>query len=311
MAETVQNKMPLTVLSKRRYGNLELYNLTKDYDWTMAPKTDAARSNVASMYLTQFEMDANAMIANLMYWAKPLFNEQSSPYEGLYVANKTGVHFQFPWFEEYHHNITQNWEDFKGLESTQLGEGILKGWQLLTNSPGIAVNTPKVWKGGSRASIPYTITLFNTTSDPEKSIKQNQKFINRLIASTLHDQQNSALVSPPAIYTLFIPGVRYSPACVIAGLEITNIGTIIKYNSGTIENGYVIPEAWKIKFTISELISESRQIFDGATSGTSRKRVTAIIKQDDLFKLEERNSQANNNQAELTAKTQPPPTPQQ
>lgn len=276
MAETYKS-MPLkTGLQTRRYGNPELIDVTNEFDWTLAPKTQYARANVASLTLTQYEMDANTLLANLIYWGKHLIKPGGNPYDGLYMAEKTGVVFQLPWFEEYHHNITQNWEDFKGLESTSLGEKAIKGWGVITNSPGIAINTQKIWKGGSRATIPYTLTLFNATEDSEKSIKQNQKFINRLIASTLHDQQGVTAVVPPAIYTMNIPGVRYSPACVISNLEISNIGTIVKYNSDTIEKGYVIPEAWRIKFSINELISESRQIFEGATKITARvKAITS------------------------------------
>lgn len=270
MADPVDIKygpMPLDSLDSEKYGSGE-FDVLNEYDWTLAP-AKIGRKNVAPLILTQYEMNANTVLANLKYWVRPIFRETASPYEGLYRAQKTGINFILPWFEEYHHSIVQNWEDYKGLESTKIGERVIKGVELLTNSPGIAINTPKVWKGAARASIPYTITLFNATKNPQESINKNRKLIQRLIASTLHDQQNPILASPPALYTMEIKDVRYSPACVLSNLDIVNVGTMIKDPSGG-----VLPEAYRVKFTINELISESRQIYEGAIGGPL---ISAII----------------------------------
>jgi len=270
MAEQVTAKpLPLNELDGDKYGAASQYDIVNEYDWTLAGQD--ARTEVSELLLTQYELDANALLANLKYWTTPILSEQSNPYEGLYRAKPTGVSFILPWFEEYHHQVTQNWEDFKGLESSEFADKIVKGVQLLTNSPGIAINTPKIWKGAALADVPYTITLFNTTGKQD-SIEKNKKFINRLISSTLHDQQNPLLATPPALYSMEIKGVRYSPACVLANLTISNVGTMIKA-----PNGEVLPEAYKVAFQVRELISESRQIFEGAIGGS---KVEAIVSSD-------------------------------
>lgn len=276
MSNYVHSDMPLDSLPSGSYGNAEIYEITNEYDWTMAPKK--GRKLIPSMILTQYELDANAVFTNLKFWFNAMASarvegDKRNPYKGLYVAKKTGVEFHFPWLEEYHHNISQNWEDYKGIENTELAEKLLKGWQAINDSPGVAVNTPRVWKGGSRGTIPYKITLFNTTKNPTTSIKRNRKLINRLIASTLHDQKGYVLATPPALYSVVIPGVRYSPACVISQFEVSNIGVIVnKKGLGA------IPEAWEIKFSITELVNESRQIFNGSIDETNR--VSAIIDTD-------------------------------
>jgi hypothetical protein len=263
MAEGVTEKVgaiPIGGLRPSEYGPAGIINVREYYDWTLAPAGYESRRDVPLLRLTQYELDANALLANLKYWTRPIFNDKSNPYEGLYRAKFTKVVFELPWFEDYHHNITQNWEDFKGLESTDIGEKMIKGAAILTNSPGVSINTPKIWKGAARSTVPYNITLFNTTGRSESIIK-NKQFVNRLIASTLHDQQNPVLAGPPTLYEMEIPGVRFCPACVISNLIITNLGVLIKTPIG------LVPEAFKISFQLNELISESRQIYDGATAG--------------------------------------------
>ena len=282
MAENEYKPLPLTELDEGIYGKNggkkdETYDLTHEYDWTLAPRT--GRDLIPSMTLTQYEMDSNALLTGLKYWfmatAAAGLNINRDPYRGMYIAKPTHIIFKFPWLEEYHHNITQNWEDYKGLESTKYGEMVVKGYAAITNAPGVAINTPKVWKGAARATIPYTITLFNATNDPNKSIAKNRRFINRLISSTLHDQKGFVSAGPPALYEMIIPGVRYSPACVLSNLEVSNMGTIITRN----KKGEVVPEAWRIKFTINELISESRQLFEGSMKKSSR--VEAIVSEEE------------------------------
>jgi hypothetical protein len=269
--------LPLNTLNEDQYGPAGAYDVINDYDWTLSPR-DARGDKVPSMTLVEYEMDSNALIANLKYWVRPIFDQSSNPYKGLYRANPTGVSYTFPWFEEYNHAITQNWEDFKGLEATSVADKFVKGLSLLTNSPGIAINTPKVWKAAGRATVPYKITLFNTTQNPNASIAKNKKLINRLIAATLHDQQGPILAVPPALFTLDIPGVRYCPACVLANLEINNKGTIVR------KNGIAIPEAYEVKFSINELIVESRQIYSGVTGGD---KISAIINSEETPQEEE------------------------
>lgn len=275
-AEVKTGKLPLTDLDPSKYGVIGIYDVVNNYDWTLAPSQ--ARDKVPIMKLVEYELDANALLASLKYWTRPIFKETASPYEGLYRANPTGVEYIFPWFEDYHHNITQNWEDFKGIESTSFGEKVLKGINILTNSPGISINTPKIWKGVARATVTYNITLFNTTTDSKASIKRNKALINRLIASTLHDQQNPILAGPPALYSLEIPGVRYCPACVLSNLIITNLGTFIKD-----ETSSFLPEAYKISFTLNELITESRQVFEGAIGNSKVKAFVASNEGEESF----------------------------
>lgn len=263
--------MELNTLTEKQYGqNRGEYDVTMDYNWTINGK-QARGKNIPYMKLTQYQMDGNLLLSNLNYWVKQITepSDNNNPYNALYKARPTGITFKFPWLKDYNHTIGQNWGEYKGLESTAAGDILTKVAMYATNTPGIAVNTPKVWSGPNGVTVPYDIILFNTGEPTEidKNIDKNKKLINRLIMSTLHDQTNAILALPPALYEMQIPGVRVSPACIISSLDITNIGTLV------LKKGRTVPEAYNIKFTITELISESRQIFDGVNGG---KVVTAI-----------------------------------
>ena len=68
-----------------------------------------------------------------------------------------------------------------------------------------------------------------------------------------------------------VPGIRYSPVSVISSLQIDNIGVL------KIVDGTVIPEAYDIKIGMTDLLTESRQIFAGAIGGEeARGKVRAI-----------------------------------
>lgn len=264
------NPLELNKLNSAQYGeNQGSYDILSDYNWTINGKR--LRGNIPHLKLRQFQIDGNLLLANLSYWTKHIVDQdaRNNPYQGLYKARPTGIIFRFPWLNSFNHAITQNWGDFKGLENTALGDIMSKVVLYASDTPGVHINTPKMWTGPSQATIPYEITLFNTGEPAQivKNIDMNKKFINRLIMSTLHDQANAILALPPALYELEIQGVRVSPACVISNLQVENIGTIVLKNNRT------VPEAHRIRLTITELISESRQIFDGVNGG---KVVTAI-----------------------------------
>ena len=112
--------------------------------------------------------------------------------------------------------------------------------------------------------------LFNTLS--EEDTKKNLIFKRRLQMSTLHDQRTALLASPPAIFQVRIPGVRYSPAAVIAQLSIINVGQInmIPVDGVTM----AIPDAWGFNIRIAELIPESRQLMMAAANNTIVRAIT-------------------------------------
>lgn len=136
--------------------------------------------------------------------------------------------------------------------------------KVLGMAPGTYINQPRVWSGSQDATYMVKFLLFNTLAVAD--IKRNAILKRRLQMSTLHDQQSVIMASPPALFEVEIPGVRYSPAAVISNLAVNNVGQI------NYIDGVNVPDAYEIQITITELITESRQILnDSWYSGTAHK----------------------------------------
>ena len=254
----------------------DVFDVVNNYPWTLSDK--ANRQNVPFIQLTEYEQDVATLYAQLAYWTSNLkpsdVGRSINPYENLYHALPTGAIFILPYFEDYDHQIGQSWEKTKGIADyaiadkvLQIAGNIAKALQL---APGTTVNQPQVWKGPSNANT-YTINfkLFNTNNADD--ITRNMTLKRRLQMSTLHDQRTAILSSPPAIFEVNIPGIRYSPAAVISQLNVNNIGQI------NLIKGENVPDAYEFNIQILELITESRQILDASVTGDHTK-VRAITK---------------------------------
>jgi len=268
------------------------FDVVANYAWTTTPSN--LRFNVPYINLREFEIDIANLYAQLIYWYtsikeianNPAITSSSNPYANLYHAKETGVVYRLPYFETYDHLITQTWEKTKGLMKFPIAEKILNLYSLAAKAfqlaPGTSVNQPQIWSGVGLASYTVRFVLFNTIQSGRNQysaeIIRNQKFKWRLEMSTLHDQRTAILSAPPAIFEVFIPGVRYSPAAVISQLNVSNLGQInlLKNDiTGKYEN---IPDAYEFVIQITELISESRQILDDGikTHGMNIRSTTDI-----------------------------------
>jgi hypothetical protein len=277
-----QSSMELKNLKKDgsyKYGenNNDLFDVVMDYAWTLTNKSN--RQKVPFIQMIEYEQDVSTLYAQLAYWTSALkpsdTGKNINPYENLYHALPTGAMFRFPYFEDYDHSIGQAWEKTKGLADFAIADKLLnlagniaKALQI---APGTTVNQPQVWKGPSNAnSYNITFKLFNTNN--EEDISKNITLKRRLQMSTLHDQRSSILSSPPAIFEVSIPGIRYSPAAVISQLIVSNVGQM------NLWNGANVPDAYEFNIQILELVTESRQILDSSISGDYNK-VKAITNQ--------------------------------
>jgi hypothetical protein len=223
-----------------------------------------------------YQQTHSAAMENIKAWiarALPVGeNVSSNPYKDLYTGDYK-MSMRLPYFNEYHHNISQNWEENQGV----LGPVVEAATKLATNvakliTPAAGILYPKNYAGTQESSYSFTFYLINTYggADPateiKKNLDKNKEFIENLIAASLHAQVNSIVVMPPYIWEVYIPGVRWSPAAVINNLVVNNKGTM---NSGRILDGmaknYIFPDAWEVTIGISELINESRSIYEDAT----------------------------------------------
>lgn len=284
------------MLSDMPKPNGGVYNIAIDYPWTFTPPDLRDKLEIPTIIMTEFEQDANALYSQLTFWKEQamssfrnptgprirfLTNTSANPYDAMYHAKPTGLTYIFPFFDPYHTRVNPKWGEGGGLLNNETFKNILRGLGDVVSlagsagensAPGLFLNKPKQWTGAEPAIYTLQFTLFNTIPD-QKDYTANDAFLKRLRMSVSHSQVNLMLALPPALFTVNIPGVRYSPAATIIGLNIENIGQI---NQLTNNNKSInVPDAYRVQMTISELIVESRQIIQ-AVMNNEYSKVTAI-----------------------------------
>lgn len=265
MSEILLKDVNKFILPKNRVK--DTYDIVNEYPWTITP--NEKRPDVPIIKLVEYEQDLATFFAQISYWSSNipslLKTDGGNPYENLYHANNTKTTFILPYFGEYNHNISQSWDTNNTLMESfgKIGINLVNAVGMIGigggMSPGININQPKKWNGTSLAQYDVTFMLFNILNDDD--YMKNKKFIERIIMSSLHDQKSPVLAGPPALFTIDIPGIRYSPAAVLNNVIIRNSGQM------NMMYGQNVPDAFEITLNISELIQESRQIYKASITG--------------------------------------------
>lgn len=273
--------------SKRKSKN---FDVLSNYAWTLTKLNEAERAEILNgipyVELIEYELNQNAVHQSLRYWTK-LFATGSDEliYEGLYSANETGVKYKIPYFSPNFWNSSQTWansetdifsESNKGmlasaskalLAADQAVTSLSQSWKAITGNgnradgvqENISVTNRFSWQGASMNPIDIQFPLFNTGGGSEDNITKNRELIQNLQISHLHSKYEKKYVSPPAIFSLKIPGQRVSPICVIKDLSIDNIGQINMMGKTSSFSGFPTPDAWMVKLTMQELVPQTRE----------------------------------------------------
>lgn len=177
---------------------------------------------------------------------------------------------------------------------------------LISGEPGaIKAEAPQSFTGATKEALQVTFYLLNTIS-PEH-IRKNWEFCYLFSYQNLPNRRSINLLDAPRIYTAQILGYKTIPACYISDLKIENVGavrminigstsikqnatnTVMKDNSEESETMKMIPEAYKISFTLQSVFINSQNLFR-LTLEPGGGIITTSIKQD-LFARDFRTSQ--------------------
>lgn len=268
-------------------------NIVRDYKWHTGLATDMPPSHVPRLILREFEIANSNLWSGLTRSGVQLVHD--NPYAGMYVAEPTGYRFILPYLSDFTWKSETEWgpveaggngDEKKGnvlqnLQSaiTGIADKIIQfghgARELFNSSTAYVENTAERWKITNVTPVSTKFSLINTNSNPESWMK-NYRFCQYLKAACLHDQRNTTKASPPPIYTLLVPGIIYSPACYISGLEIKQKGSVMPmnvllrfadgatpalkppYEPETYQEIY-IPDSWEIQIDFKWLVVPSRQ----------------------------------------------------
>ena len=177
---------------------------------------------------------------------------------------------------------------------------------LIAGAPGaIKAEAPQSFTGATKEALQVTFYLLNTIS-PEH-IRKNWEFCYLFSYQNLPNRRSINLLDAPRIYTAQILGYKTIPACYISDLKIENVGavrmidigstsikqnatnTVQKTRAGESTTMKMIPEAYKISFTLQSVFINSQNLFR-LTLEPGGGIITTSIKQD-LFTKDFRTSQ--------------------
>lgn len=285
--------------------NAGIIDVVTQMPWTLSPYF--SRLDVPRMHLTEYQQSTGQLIASVIYFSRTFDGitlqnatdkiagkaNYAEVYKNKYFAKPTGFKYILPYFSEVITSRTNGFDgggDDSGIGNvTALLPDFLTGSKIGTGFNKIksigddimkAANTvmsgkinfefPKRWDSTTTETYTTTFDLLNTITHEET--KQNRKFCHLLTYQNTPSRRNFAIVDPPTIYSMRIPGVVDLPVCYIQDLKITNLGSVRQMNiDGVLRN---IPEAYRISIILNSLLMPTRNLMLGTESGTSVEAIS-------------------------------------
>lgn len=219
------------------------------------------------------------------------------PYNYLYVTERTGFEYIFPYLEDdYRESNVNMGEDQQNLAASILGAVSEFGQQVagaaLVLRPGVYIEEAKQFTMGQEGrTLNVKIPLLNT--DSYEDILKNWQLIFGLVYQNRPGRITKNLVDVPVIYEAFIEGMTYMPYAYIKGLSVSFLGNrrtmkikipVTKFTSQgsdvgtqTREITTVIPDAYQLNLSITGLNEETRNfMYESIDRGLVTSKVAAL-----------------------------------
>jgi hypothetical protein len=314
-------------------GGTQIIDVVNEMSWTISNKR--SRRDAPRMRLVEYQQSTGQLIASIIYFSRVLkdfdysnsidsLTKKSDPievYKLKYFGDKTGYEYSIPYFNPK--NLSRN-NEFSPSDPfaplTQLGtsyggSGFSRGAAQISTLystgkeiidsvlPGkINFEFPQTWNNTSPETYSTTFDLINTTNFND--VINNWKFCHLLSYQNTPSRRNFAIMDPPVIYTMSIPGIVNFPVCYMNELQITNLG-----NTRLIDiegKKRIIPEAYRITFTLTSLLMPSRNIMGATRDGSN---VEVIGSSEDVSKWIDYDNVLQQVKQVLTPVPQPVPPP--
>lgn len=285
-------------------------NVVNDYPWTQTKvkgRNDIPyiklieHRNEQSLLMRQFSYYAQGVVqtvddALISRSAKGLLNV----YDEIWPDNPTNWSYWFPYFSKTQYELnTPNWskvdspgEQIKGAAggvadalkkvgfekaagflngAVAVGEAVAAGAELALKgvSPLVGVvDRPRIFTEHSERSINIQFPLYNTINKDDW--KKNRDFYYRFASQNLFNKRDFITGLPPVWYRVYIPGQYYSHASCVTNFTVENLG-----NSRLAYGDFIVPDAYQITITLTEMLMPSLNQFQSVISGDAKNRVNA------------------------------------
>lgn len=238
---------------------------------------------------------------NVINKVETAINDPEQPYRGLYDLEDTGWIYILPYFSEKHHEISNSWAESQPVNFlTNAGfQAIEEGVNQIAEPVNMLASALGAFTGNSQPSVgtyiekpkqytpnasgpSYTVTfnLYNTFK--LEDIIKNWQFCYLLLYQNLPNRRSKTIFDPPAVYEIFIPGVRRSPLSFISMVNVQFVGStrLMKLKiSDEKELTAIVPDAYRVTLNIQDIFPESRNFMQGVID--EDQKVSVNIKKTD------------------------------
>ena len=287
------------------YGAMR--NVVKDYRWTLSKTKNRddvpyirlmefrANETVIQKQINLYSQLAPSTIGNAFGATQPKASTLQ-PYEEIFPkTDPTGFSYWFPYFSKTSLELTTpNWEKIDGaagaimktvenMAETWLGKGagekasmISSGFEAAATAANIAAaaqypvvgafDRPRIFTSHSERAITISFPLFNTVE--EGDWVKNRELIYLLMEQNLYNKRDYTTGLPPVFYDVYIPGQYYCFASCITQINVENLG-----NTRLLYNEFIVPDAYQVTLTLSEMTMPSKNQFAAIFNGEARNQV--------------------------------------
>lgn len=285
-------------------------NVIADYRWTLSNlKNTEDLAEVPYIRLREFKCVDSSIKRQLKFYTQlgidtgksafGLENNNSNlevldSYQEIWPKdNPTNFSYKFPYFNKTAFELqTDPWQSLDSIgDATKnittgtgqlfgesIGKSIEKGIDFLKAGANLALNAqypsvgipdrPKIFTSHSERNINISFTLYNTVR--EEDWKKNRDLLYLLMSQNLYNKRDYTTGVPPVFYDVYVPGQYFCYAAAMTNVKVEHLGNQrLLYG----EEGFVVPDAYQVDLTLSELVKPSKNQFESLADGTARNKV--------------------------------------
>ena len=254
-------------------------DIIRDFRWKNNKTSGRSISEVPSIMLTEYTLGYGKWQTKLSNLFNNIINNttgSTDPYGQLYSGLATKFVYKLPYLLKDGSTLkgkTDNtWSEFKLEDIPLVGDTLSKasklGEKIIT---GFGFENTGNYSETKKRSVVIEFPLYNTM-DIGDTIK-NYEFISLFGMQNLKIRTSFLTYIPPKIYSVESTGRGgvYMPAAYVSSYDVRSIGATREIQIGG--NTHLIPEAYKVSITLTELIQESANIMQGSLGGSKTQLI--------------------------------------
>lgn len=285
-------------------GGQSVFDVVKNFKWTLSKTyTPDQLSEIPYIRLVEHRVNSTSINKQYKFYTNLATDTLNSAqggttsqrgedmlnvYKELWPKDPTGFSYIFPYFNKTNMELgTEPWAALDsigdavktgaGAFGAQFGQAVSKTMDLIKAGTNLSLNLqypavgvadrPKIFMAHTDRTITISVTLYNTIN--VRDWQQNREMLFSLMSQNHFNKRDYTTGIPPVFYEVFIPGSYYCVACCVTNIKIENLG------NQRIINGKIVPDAYQLELTLTELVKPSKNQILAMETGLAYSLVNA------------------------------------